>query len=103
HHVEMLAGAAALATGGALDLQRADADEIAARRNQPGAAPVRMRGEGEDRVVDQIFPVAGEFLSRRDARGERLRASAGGAYDDAVAEIDFARRAEFENRQTGPA
>src|SRR5205807_8228921 len=36
----------------ALKLQRADAEEIAGGAEQRGAAPVRMRGRGEDRLVE---------------------------------------------------
>ena len=39
--------------------------QIAARPDQRGAAPVRMRRRGEDRLVEHVLPVAGEFLLAR--------------------------------------
>src|SRR5262245_4102785 len=78
-HVEMLV----LALAGALKLKRTDADQLALTRNQRRAAPVRMRRIGEYRFVENVLPIASEFLLRRDAAGERARASACAAYDDA--------------------
>ena len=34
------------------------------RADQRRAAPMRMRGCGEDRVFQQVFPLAREFLTR---------------------------------------
>ena len=50
--------------------------QLAVRPDQPGAAPERMRGRGEDRLVEMIFPIAGEFLLGDDARAHRLLAAA---------------------------
>ena len=55
--------------------------------DQPGAAPVRMRRIGEDRLIEQIFPIAGEFLLRHDLARDRARAAAGAADHDAVADL----------------
>ena len=87
HHVEMLV----LALARALDLQRADADQFALRRRSAGAAPVGMRRIGEDRLVEHVFPIAGELLLRGDAPGNRTRAAAGAADHDALADVRAAR------------
>ena len=79
----------ALALALAFELQRADADQLAAVRDQSGAAPIGMRGMGEDRLVQQILPVAGEFLFGGDLACDRAGAAAGAAQYHAVA--DFAR------------
>src|SRR5690606_40864595 len=69
----------------------ADACKIATRRNQSGAAPVRMRWKREQRLLEQILPIAGEFLFGGDTRRQRLLASAGGADNDAVARSEERR------------
>jgi len=59
----------------ALELKRADADQLAAIRDQSGAAPIRMGRIGEDRLIKQIFPVTGELLLVGDGpRGWKSRA-----------------------------
>ena len=58
-----------------------------------------MRRIGEDGVVDQIFPIAGEFLPRGDVAGERTRAAAGAADDDALAGLRLLRGADRQRRQ----
>src|SRR5256885_1238300 len=83
----------------ALELQRADAEEIAGRAEQRGAAPVRMRGRGEDRLVEHVFPVAGEFLLADDARRDRALAPARAADDDLLLERRHGRIAERQRRQ----
>ena len=45
--------------------------QVAGRADHRGAAPVRMRRRGEDRLVEDVFPVAGEFLLADDARRDR--------------------------------
>src|ERR1700722_16319328 len=87
-----------LALAFALELQRADADQFTAARDQPGAAPIGMRGIGEERLVEQILPMAGEFLPGGDVAGDRARASAGAADPHAVADLGGRGRAE---RQRG--
>ena len=84
--------------GRLLQLQRADADEIAGRSDQRGAAPVRMRRRGEDRFVEHIFPIAGEFLLGDDAGRDRALPSAGAADDDALADRGRGRFADLERR-----
>ena len=42
---------------------------------------MRMRGGGEDRVFQQVFPIAREFLTRHHLRGDRPGLSAGTADD----------------------
>src|SRR5450755_874097 len=82
-HVDMLGLALALA----FELQRADADQLAAVGDQSGAAPVGMRGVGEDRIVQEILPVTGELLPGGDVAGDRPGAPAGAAQHDAVADL----------------
>src|ERR1700681_1454863 len=60
-HVDVFGLALALA----LELQRTDADQFAAVRDQRGAAPIGMRRIGEDRLVQQILPVTGVLLDRK--------------------------------------
>ena len=57
-HVDVLGLAVALA----FELQRTDADQFATVRDQSGAAPIRVRGMGEDRFIQQVFPIARELL-----------------------------------------
>ena len=64
-----------------------------------GAAPVWMRGIGEDRFVQDIFPITGEFLLGGDAAGKRARAPAGTADDDAFADFGGLRRADLKHGQ----
>ena len=56
--------------------------------------PVWMRGIGEDRFVQQIFPIAGEFLLGGDLACDRARAPAGAADHHAVADLGRRRRAK---------
>src|SRR3954468_19776046 len=84
----------------ALELQRADADQFAAARNQSRAAPVRMRGIGEDRLVQQIFPIAGELLPGDDLACNRAGAPARSAQHDLVADPARAGRAERQRIET---
>jgi hypothetical protein len=67
---------------GITDDQRADAREPAVRRQQGGAAPRRMRRRGEDRVIQQVFPVPGEGRARDDDRRLRRLDPAGAGDDD---------------------
>ena len=68
-------------------------------RDQGGASPVWMRGIGEDRFVQDIFPITGEFLLGGDAAGKRARAPAGTTDDDAFADFGGLRRAELKHGQ----
>src|SRR6185437_202386 len=77
-HVDV---ARAVALDHLLDIERADAEQLAVAADEPGAAPEGMRRRGEDRGVQQVFPVAREFLRADDAGAHRLAASAGGEDD----------------------
>ena len=59
-----------------LDQERADAGKLAVGADQRRAAPLRMRGRGEDRLVEHVFPVAGELALGEHRRLERMRAAA---------------------------
>src|SRR5262249_56635217 len=93
-HVEVLAAVCARL----LELQRADAEEIALWSDERGAAPVRMCRRREDRLVEQVFPVAGEFLAGSDAGSDRVVASAGAGNYDRLAHHGLPRLPE---RQCG--
>src|SRR6476659_4187356 len=49
------------AAGRIADDERTHADELAFAVDQRRAAPGRMRRRGEERLIEQIFPAAGEF------------------------------------------
>jgi len=85
-----------LAVALAFELERADADQLAAVRDQPGTAPIGMRGIGEDRLVQQILPVTGELLLGGDMAGDGARASACAAHHHAVADLGISRRTEWQ-------
>ena len=51
-------------------------------------------GDGEDRLVQHVFPIAGEFLLGGDAAGERAGAPAGAADHHALADFGRARGAD---------
>ena len=57
-----------------------------------------MRRRGKDRAVEQIFPIAGEFLAGDDGRGDRMTPSALGGKDRLVAGADPHPRADLERR-----
>ena len=71
---------------GFLHEQRADADQPAVRGRAARTAPLRMRRRGEERLVEQVFPVAGEL------RGARTRAPSAIMRAPAVADDDTRRR-----------
>src|SRR4051812_32593834 len=98
-HVDVLGLAVALA----FELQRADADQLATLVEERRATPIRVRGMGEDRLVQEIFPVAGEFLLGHDLARDRTRASAAAADHDAVAESGLGRNAERQRVDAEPA
>ena len=56
-------------------------------------------GNGEDRLVQHVFPIAGEFLLGGDAAGERARAPAGAADHHPLADLGRLRRADRQRRQ----
>src|SRR6516225_10128537 len=94
-HVQMLVALLARL----FQLQRTDPQEIAVRPDHGGAAPVGVGRGGEDRLVEHIFPIAGEFLPGRDARRDRMMASAGSPDHDALANSRFSRRPDRERRK----
>src|ERR1700692_2134027 len=81
-----------------LQLQRANADEIALWVDQRRAAPIRMRRRGEDRLVEHVFPIAGEFLLGDDTGGDRALPAAGAGDHDALADRGGGRWADFQRR-----
>src|SRR5215831_11804572 len=90
-------GAAALAL--AFELERANAEQIAGRTDQRRAAPVGMRRRREDRLVEDVFPVAGELVAIGDARRHRALATAGAADHHMLADRDGAGGTDGERRQ----
>ena len=65
-----------------LQLERADPEQVAPRTDQGRAAPIRMGGRREKRLVEEVFPVSGEFLPRHDPGRQGTGAAAGPADDD---------------------
>src|SRR5208282_5315196 len=80
-----------------LDMERADANQPAVAVDRAGAAPERMGGGGEQRLVEEIFPIAGELLLADNHRPNGLGSRARGDRQR-IAELRFARSAEFERR-----
>ena len=72
--------------GGLFELQRADAQQVAAGADERRAAPVRMGGRGEDRLVQHVFPITRELLARDDARRNRALPPARARHHDALAD-----------------
>src|ERR1700694_327538 len=70
---------------GAAAEERADADELALAADQCRSAPGPVRRRGEDRLVQQIFPGAGEFAAREDESGRCILPAAEARDHDAVA------------------
>ena len=69
--------------------------------DRAGAAPERMGGGGEDRLVEQIFPIAGELLLADDHGADGLHARAR-RDDHRIAEFCLARAAKLERRAVQP-
>ena len=84
---------------GAFDVQRADSDEPAVSGEKPGAAPERMRGGGENRLVEEILPIAGEFVLGDDPRFDELAAPARSDHDG-IADLRVLGTAERDRRQS---
>ena len=80
------------------DDERADADEPAVAADQRRAAPGRVRRRGEDRLVEEVFPAAGELALSDDAGG-RHRVGAAEARDQhRIALLNLGRLAERNRR-----
>src|SRR6056297_1030960 len=69
---------------GMLDLQRADADQLALTIDQAGTAPVRMGRRSENRLVKKILPVAGELLLRDDVSLDGMIEATSAGDDDRI-------------------
>src|SRR5207237_10802464 len=71
--------------------------------DQRGAAPERVGRRGEDRVIEHVLPVTGEFLTGNDRRRYRVTPPALGRHDDAVAGPDPRFGAKLRRRhRTSP-
>ena len=81
---------------GVLQLQRADAEQIAGGSDQRGTAPIRMRRRGKDRFVEDVFPIAGEFLFGDDAGRDRALPPAEAADHHALADRGIGGLADVE-------
>ena len=57
-----------------------------------------MRRRGEDRFVEHVFPIAGEFLLGDDAGGDRALPAAGAGDHDALADRGRGGLADLERR-----
>ncbi len=68
---------------------RSPCSEISPAPPQFGCA-----GKVKKRLLQRIFPVTGEFLPGRNARGDRARDAAGAGENDAVADLRRSRNAE---------
>ncbi len=92
-----------LALARALELQRPYSDQPAVGCNQCRAAPVRVRGEGEDGFIEHVFPIARKFLLGRDPTRERARAAARPADHDAFTDLRGFRGSEGQRLNLDPA
>ena len=86
-----------------LEDQRADPHQLAVAADQPAAAPERVRRGGEDRVVQHVFPIAGEFLAADHACLHRMMAAAAGGEHHLVAHLQAVGITHLERRQVEPA
>ena len=82
NHVHVLAPAFAAL----LQDEGADAEELAVLADEGGPAPEGVGGGGEDRVFQEVFPVAGELLAAGDLGGDGVAAAPGGGEDNGLAE-----------------
>ena len=94
---------AGLAGSALLQLQRADAEQFALGADQRGAAPVRVRGGGEQGLVEHVFPVAGELLPGQDSTGLQRWRPAAVADHETVAGIQPGRAADRQGRHAEAA
>ncbi|EGE60795.1 hypothetical protein RHECNPAF_1340044 [Rhizobium etli CNPAF512] len=79
-----------------LQAKRTDTEQFAVGADQRCPAPCRMSGCGKDRFIQQIFPVAGEFLSGDDVCLNELADSIG--KDDRIAGPGGGRVTEIHGR-----
>src|SRR5579862_7537898 len=80
---------------GLLDMERADAEELSVLADQAGAAPERMSGRREQRLLQPILPISREFLLADNPGAQRLRAAASGD-DHRIAQLRLARPAKLQ-------
>ena len=77
--------------------ERAHADQLAVLVDERGAAVVEPRRRGEDRVLDEVFPVAGELAPGNDGRDrDGLLLAAG--HDHQAIELRHRRRRSDPDR-----
>src|SRR5207244_4288106 len=86
-----------------LDMQRCDAHQRAVAADQRAAAPEGVRRRGEDRALQEVLPIAGEFLARDDQRLDGVAPAAAGGDDRRILDAQAAGVAELERRQSQPA
>ena len=90
---EHVAGAVAMPAR-ILEDQRADADQPAGPVDQRRAAPLRVRGRGEDRIVEQIFPAPRKRAPGGDLRPRHAAAPAVAHDDDRILLLEVGRVSE---------
>src|SRR5262249_48704063 len=82
HHVALHVASAQLL----LDQKRTYSEQASLAADQRRAAPVRMGWSSKQRLIEHVFPVAGEFALGDELRLERVLASAVAGDDDLVAD-----------------
>ena len=87
-----------LRIGGIAKDKRADAEERSVLADQRGAAPVERGRRGEDRAVEEIFPVSGERPARNHIGQRRVVAAAVVDHEYRVALDEAGRIAEGQRR-----
>jgi len=84
------------------DQERADAHQVAARRDQGAAAPMGMGQGGEQRLVEQIFPIAGEFARGNEIDFEHPSTPAMAGGDHGIAPAQGRRVAQVQMGRIQP-
>ena len=82
-----------------LNHQRAYPEEPPAYADQRGAAPMRMRRGGEERLIQYVLPVAGKLAPRDELGLERMLAAAVTGDDDIVADAAGSCSAPWKRRR----
>lgn len=85
---------------GHLKKQRADAEKFAVRSDERCAALGRMGRSDEDRLLQQILPIAGKFLSRDNVGPHSLAGTVG--ENDGIPNFGPVRIAELHGGQAEP-
>jgi hypothetical protein len=89
-----------LSAGGLLvHLQGSDAHQRPRGADQGGAAPVGVARRGEQGLVEQIFPVAGERRPGDHPSGDGVGPPAAAGQDDGIVPLQVARIAQRQGRQ----